>query len=102
MIYNVVLISTVEQSDPIAHIYILYFIIFHYGLSQVVEYNYLCYRVGPGCLSIHSMLRVVVCICQFQTLTPASLTSPAPWQLSLLSISASLFLSHRLSSFVIF
>ena len=52
MIYNAALISTVEQSDPITHIYILYFILSHYGLSQVVEYSYLCYRVGPGCLSI--------------------------------------------------
>ena len=33
LIYNVVLISAVQQSDPVKHIYILS----HYGLSQDVE-----------------------------------------------------------------
>ena len=36
--YNVVLISAVHQSDSVIHIYILFHILFHYGLSQEIEY----------------------------------------------------------------
>ena len=41
------------------YIYIHYHILFHYGLSQAVEYSSLCYTVGLCCLSI---LHVTVCI----------------------------------------
>ena len=34
------------------YIYILFYILFHYGLSQDIEYRSLCYIVGPCCLSI--------------------------------------------------
>ena len=34
------------------HIYILFYILFHYGLSQDIEYSSQCYTVGPCCLSI--------------------------------------------------
>ena len=47
--YNVVLITAVQQSDSVIHIYTFFF---HYGLSQDTEYSSLCYRVGPCCLSI--------------------------------------------------
>ena len=40
--------------------YILFHIIFHYGLSQDIDYSSLCYTVGPCCLSI---LQILVCIC---------------------------------------
>ena len=33
-------------------IYILFHILFHYGLLQDIEYSFLCYTVGPYCLSI--------------------------------------------------
>ena len=33
-------------------IYILFHILFHYGLLQDIEYSSLCYTVGPCCLSI--------------------------------------------------
>ena len=41
MIYNVMLISPVQQSDSvITHIYVFFFnFIFHYGLSQDIEYS---------------------------------------------------------------
>ena len=42
------------------NIYILFQIIFPYRLLQNIEQSSLCYRVGPGWLSI---LYVVVCIC---------------------------------------
>ena len=42
--------SAVEQSYSV--IYILFHILFHYGLSQDIEYSSLCYTVGPCCLSI--------------------------------------------------
>ena len=60
LIYNVVLISAVQQCDSVIHIYTFLFNIpFHYGLSQEIEYSSLCYTVGPCCLSI---LNVIVCI----------------------------------------
>ena len=46
LIYNVVLISGVQQSDSVVHIYIL----FHYSLLQDTEYSSLCYTVGLCCL----------------------------------------------------
>ena len=40
--------------------YICLHILFHWGLSQNIEYNSLCSTVGPCCLSI---LYIIVCIC---------------------------------------
>ena len=52
-IYIVVLISAIQQSDySYIHVCILFNILFHYGLSQDVEYSSLCYTLGPCCLSI--------------------------------------------------
>ena len=48
LIYSVVLISAVQQSDLVIHICIL----FHYGLSWDTDYSFLCYIVGPCCPSI--------------------------------------------------
>ena len=52
-----VLISIVQQSDSAIYIYIPFPILFHYDLSQDIEYSSLCYTVGP-CLSI---LDIIVC-----------------------------------------
>ena len=49
LIYNVVLVSAVQQSDT--HIYILFYILSHRDLSQDIEYSSLCSTVGPCCLS---------------------------------------------------
>ena len=38
----------------------LFKIIFHYGLSQDIEYSSLCYTAGPCCLS---SLYILVCVC---------------------------------------
>ena len=46
MIYNVVLVFTVQQIDLVIEINILFHILFHYGLSQDIEYSFLCYMVG--------------------------------------------------------
>ena len=43
-----------HQGSPTFFFYIL----FHYGLSQDIEYSSLCYTVGPCCLSI-----LYMCIC---------------------------------------
>ena len=59
LIYNYVLISAIQQSDLVAHMYTLFFT-FHYGLSLDIEYSSLCYTVGPCFLSV---LYIVVCIC---------------------------------------
>ena len=55
------LCSKVIQLYIHTHIYIYIFhIIFHYGLSQDIEYSSLCYAVGLCCLSI---LYIVVYVC---------------------------------------
>ena len=55
LIYNV-LIFVIWQNDSVIYIYthkylyIYYFhIIFHYGLSQDIEYCSLCYTIRPCC-----------------------------------------------------
>ena len=56
LIYNVVLVSDVQQSDSLMHIYmyiyIPFHILFHYSLAQDTEYSSLCYTVAqyPCCL----------------------------------------------------
>ena len=54
LIYNVVYYCTVNRYIYIyIYIYVQKFhIIFHYGSSQDIEYSFLCYTVGPYCLSI--------------------------------------------------
>ena len=57
LIYSVVLISAVQQSDSVIHIYTFFFnILFHYGLSQEIGYSSLCYTVAPCCLSILNVI----------------------------------------------
>ena len=45
-VYNVVLISAVQQSDSViyVYIYILFHVLFCYGLSQDIEYTSPCYK----------------------------------------------------------
>ena len=63
LIYNVVLISAVQQTDLVIHTHtethILFIVVY---LSQDIEYitSSLCYTVGPCCLSI---LYVVISLC---------------------------------------
>ena len=52
------------------YIHIHFQILFHYGLSQDIEYSSLCYTVGPCCLSL---LYKVVCICQMSFSISSSL-----------------------------
>ena len=56
--------TTVPPGKP----YILFYILFHYGLSQEIGYSSLCYTVGPCCLSI---LNVTVCIYYPRTPNPS-------------------------------
>ena len=42
------------------YVYILFHILFHYCLSQDIEYSLLCSTVRPCCVSI---LYIIVCIC---------------------------------------
>ena len=60
VVYNVVLVSAVQHNDSVIYVYILFYILFHYGLSQNIEYSFLCYTVGTCCLSI---LYIIVYIC---------------------------------------
>lgn len=81
MIYITVLVSGVQESDSAshrqtrhthAHMYILFHIRFHYGLSQDTEYSFWCKTVGPCCLSI---LYMGVCIYHSHT---SNLSHPTP------------------------
>ena len=59
LIYNVVLIAAVQQSDSVIHIYIYthsFSYSFHYDLSWAIEYSSPCYTVGPCCLTFLYML----------------------------------------------
>ena len=49
-------------------LYVLFYMLFHYGLSLATEYSSLSYTLGPCCLSI---LNVIVCIYQPQTPSPS-------------------------------
>ena len=52
LIYNVVPISDVQQSDPVIPTYTsLSHIIFNHGISQEIRHSFLCCTVGPHCLS---------------------------------------------------
>ena len=61
---NVVFVSGVQQNDSLIH----YLSVIKYpssdsfplSLLQDIEYNSLCYTVGPCCLSI---LHIAVCVC---------------------------------------
>ena len=68
---------------------ILFYILYHYSLSQDIEYSSQFYTVGPCCLSI---LNVIVCIYQPQTVSPSLPFLPAPLATtSLISMSVSAF-----------
>ena len=91
LIYNVVLVSAVQQSESVIHIHIstLFKILFPYRSLQSIEQCSLCYTVGAYQLSI---LYVVVCICQSQS-PNLSLPTPSPLvTIGLLSTSVTLFL----------
>ena len=54
MTNNVVLVSGVQQSDPVIHIHvsILFQILFPFKFLHNIEQSSLCYKVGPCWLSI--------------------------------------------------
>ena len=61
LIYSVVLVSGVQQSDSVIGSYLIFFsIMVYYRILTTTEYCSLCCAVGPCCLSI---LYIVVCIC---------------------------------------
>ena len=72
LIYKVMLISSVQKSDSVIHIYI----VFHYDLSQGIEYSSLCYAVRPCCLSVP---RIKVASANPKPLLSLP-ASPSPWQ----------------------
>ena len=72
------LITAMWQND--IYKYIFSNILFHYGLSQNIEYSSLCCTVGPCCLSI---LYIIVASTNAKLFHPPP-TSPSPpprpWQ----------------------
>ena len=57
MIYNVVLMSAVRQSDSVVRAYTFFFyVLSHDGLSQDTEYSSLCYTIGSFHPSIPYMI----------------------------------------------
>ena len=81
------LITTVQQSDSVIHIYTcipLLNILFHYGLSYDIEYNSLCY--SRTFLFIYSIYK------RLDLLTPTSQSTPLPTPSPPLSKHQSVFL----------
>ena len=66
VLYPSLLYSKVTQLYTKTHI--LFNILFHYDLSQNIDYSSLCYMVGPCCLSI---LNAIVCAYHPQTCSPS-------------------------------
>ena len=66
LIYNVVLVSVVQQSESVMHTHIstLFQILFPCRSLQSIEQSFLCYTVGSYELSI---LYIVVYVCQSQS-----------------------------------
>ena len=66
LIYNVVLVSAVQQSEPVIYIYAhthistLFKSLFPYRSLQTIGQSFLCYAVGSYWLPV---LHMVVCIC---------------------------------------
>ena len=78
------LISAAYQSGSIIYIYS-----FPLWFITGIEYNSLCYTLGPCCLSV---LYIIGSICYSQSIPPPS---PPSWQPHLFSMSMSLFLFCR-------
>ena len=70
-------------SSTNVHMYILSHVLFCHGLSQVIEYSFLCYTVGPCCLSIIHPLHLLVPKSQ----APSPLATTSLFSMSLLSLS---------------
>ena len=64
--------------------HLLFCILFHYGLSQDIEYSSLCYIVGP-CLCIHFMYNSLHLLIPTSHFIPPLTPSP-PWQLQVCSL----------------
>ena len=73
LIYSVVLISAVQQSDSVIFVYTFFFnVLFRYGLSQDIEYSFLCYTLGPCFLSILNVMVCILSIPDSQSILPAA------------------------------
>ena len=49
LIYNVMLVSSTQQSESVMHISTLFQILSPYGSLQSIEQSPLCYTIGPHC-----------------------------------------------------
>ena len=96
LIYNVVLVSAVQQSESVIHISTLFQILFPYRLLQSIEQSSLCYTVGPYQLSI---LYIVVCMCQSQS---SNLSYPPPGNHKFIFYICNSIFVLQISSFVAF
>ena len=78
LIYNVMLVSAVHQSESVIriHIFTLFQILFPYRSLHSNQQSSLCYTVGSYWLPI---LYIVVCICQSQSPNLSLLPSLPPW-----------------------
>ena len=71
LIYNVVIVSGVQQHELVIHILTLSYILFSYRPLQSIEQSTLYYIVGPYYSHTHThththTLYIAVCICQCQ------------------------------------
>ena len=72
LIYNAVLVSDVQHTDPVIHmhLFILFQALFPYRLLQKTEQHSLCYIAGPCWLSIlYTVVCMLIPIFQFHQLS---------------------------------
>ena len=79
LLYNIVLVSTVQQSESAIHIHIspLLWISFSFNSPQSIEQSSLSYTVCSHQLSILCIVSIVY-ICQYQSLSSSQAPFP-PW-----------------------
>ena len=85
------LIFSVQLSDSVTHIYILFHILFYYASSQNTEYSSLCYMIGTCWLP--SLCLLIVCLCWSQIFIPPlySFLNLGPHATSVMETSVQLF-----------
>ena len=91
LIYDVVLVSSAQQSDSVTHVYIsiLFQILFHYSLLQDIEYSSVLY--SRSLLFTYFIYSRVYMLSQTPNLSPVP-APPSPFVTLVSSISVGLFL----------
>ena len=101
LIYNIALIFSVQQWFSYIYIYVFH-IFLRYGVSQDIEYSFLCYIIGPCFIHfIYTSLHLLIPTpnpCLFHHPRPLATTSLVSMYVSLFLFSRYVHLCHVLDS----